>query len=82
MKLQVIGSHLCPDTLYAVMKLKESNVDFDFVNLSADLASLKKFLAVRESNAIYDAVRANGGIGIPCFVKADGTATLDLSEII
>ena len=82
MKVTVIGSHLCPDTLYAIQKLKEADADLSFVNISAALADLKTFLAIRESNALYDEVRKNGGIGIPLFVLEDGTRTLDLEKVL
>ena len=35
MKVTVIGSHLCPDTLYALNKLVEAKADITFQNLSA-----------------------------------------------
>ena len=37
MKVTVIGSHLCPDTLYALNKLCEAKADIEFKNLSASL---------------------------------------------
>lgn len=82
MKVKVIGSHLCPDTLYALCRLREDNVDMDFKNLSASLPDLKEYLAVRENNALYEAVRAGGGIGIPFFELEDGTTTMDLNEVL
>ena len=82
MKVTVIGSHLCPDPLYAIQKLKEADADLSFVNISAALADLKTFLAIRESDALYDEVRKNGGIGIPLFVLEDGTRTLDLEKVL
>lgn len=82
MKVTVIGSHLCPDTLYALNKLVENHVDIEFKNLSASLPDLKVYLAQRESNPLYAAVRENGGIGIPCFVLEDGSTTLELSEVL
>lgn len=82
MKVTVIGSHLCPDTLYAIQKLKEADADLSFVNISAALADLKTFLAIRESDALYDEVRKNGGIGIRLFVLEDGTRTLDLEKVL
>ncbi len=82
MKVTVIGSHLCPDTLYALCRLKEKNADLDFKNLSAGLPDLKAYLAVRESSPLYDQVRAGGGIGIPYFELEDGTCTLDLDEVL
>ena len=41
MKVTVIGSHLCPDTLYALNKLSEAKADIEFKNLSASLPDLK-----------------------------------------
>lgn len=82
MKVKVIGSHLCPDTLYALCKLSENHVDMEFKNLSASLPDLKEYLAVRDSNPMYEAVKAGGGIGIPFFELEDGTATMDLDEVL
>lgn len=82
MKLTVIGSHLCEDTRNALEILKEKNVEVNFENMSESLDSLKAYLAVRETSEMYKAVRAAGGIGIPCFVFEDGTKTLDLSAAL
>lgn len=82
MKVNVIGSHLCEDTVAALEVLKEKNVDFEFVNISETLEGLKKYLSIRETSEIYNAVRAAGGIGIPCFVFEDGTITLDMTVVM
>lgn len=82
MKVTVIGSHLCPDTLYALNQLSANKAEIEFRNLSASLPDLKVYLAQRESNPLYEQVRQNGGIGIPCFVMEDGKTTLDLSEVL
>ena len=72
MKVTVIGSHLCPDTLYALNRLSEVKAEIEFKNLSASLPDLKAYLAVKK----------NGGIGIPAFVLEDGTVTLDLGDVL
>lgn len=82
MKVKVIGSHLCPDTLYALCKLSEKHVDMEFKNLSASLPDLKEYLAARDSDPLYEAVKAGGGIGIPYFVLEDGSTTLDLDVVL
>ena len=45
MKVTVIGSHLCPDTLYALNRLSEAHAEIEFKNLSASLPDLKAYLA-------------------------------------
>ena len=82
MKITVIGSHLCPDTLFALNKLKEINADIDFLDISSSLPDLKAYLSVREKSPLYNTVRENGGIGIPYFCMEDGTETLDISTVL
>lgn len=82
MKITVIGSHLCPDTLYALNRLSENKADITFLNISASLSDLKAYLAQRESNPLYQSVKADGGIGIPLFILEDGTTTLDLNQVL
>ena len=65
MKVTVIGSHLCPDTLYALNRLSEVKAEIEFKNLSASLPDLKAYLALRDSDPHYEAVKKNGGIGLP-----------------
>ena len=82
MKVTVIGSHLCPDTLYALNRLSEADAEMDVKNISSSLADLKVYLALRQDSPVYADIRANGGIGIPCFLLEDGTATRDLNEVL
>ena len=82
MKVTVIGSHLCPDTLYALNRLSEARAEIDFKNLSASLADLKVYLALRQDSHASAAIRAHGGTGIPCLALEDGTATRNLPAVL
>lgn len=82
MKVTVIGSHLCPDTLYALNRLSEAKAEIEFKNISASLADLKVYLGLRQDSPVYADVRVQGGIGIPCFILEDGTATRDLGAVL
>ena len=82
MKVTVIGSHLCPDTLYALNRLSEAGAEIDFKNLSASLSDLKAYLALRQDSPVYADIRENGGIGIPCVIVDAGTATRDLWAVL
>ncbi len=82
MKVTVVGSHLCPDTLYALNELVKAGVEIDFKNMSGALADLKVYLALRDSEPMYEKVKAGGGIGIPCFILEDGTKTMDLKDVL
>ena len=82
MKVTLMGSHLCPDTLYAINRRCEAGAELEFKNLSASLADLKAYLALRESSPLFDGPKARGSLGIPCFVLEDGTLTLDLEQVL
>lgn len=82
MKVVVIGTHLCADTTYALCKLKERKAEVVFKNISASIADLKEYLAVRESSPLYDEVKKEGILGVPYFELEDGTKTLDLDVVL
>lgn len=82
MKITLIGSHLCPDTLYAINELAARKVEIEFKNLSASMADLKLYLAKRDSDPLFDGPKAAGKAGIPYFILEDGTTTMDLDEVL
>lgn len=45
MQIKVIGSHCCPDTLYALNQLAAAGAEIDFVDILASHADLKQYLA-------------------------------------
>jgi glutaredoxin-related protein len=81
MKITVIGSHLCPDTIYAICKLTEKKIDFDFKDISSSFPALKEYLSLRENNSIYEEVKSNGGLGIPRFLTGE-KVTLDINDVL
>ncbi len=82
MKLTMIGSHLCQDTLYAMIKLKEKGAVIDFQNISAFFPALKLFLQKRENDPVFEPVKQEGKIGLPFFILEDGTETFDLDFVL
>ena len=82
MKLTLIGSHLCQDTLYALIKLKDCGAEIDFQDISSNFAALKTLMNIRETSPLFDEVKRCGGIGMPLFVLEDGTLTHDLASVL
>ena len=50
MKITVIGSHLCPDTLYALGKLSGAGMEVDFRDILSCHAELQNYLQIREGS--------------------------------
>lgn len=91
MKVTIVGSHFCPNTLHAITKCKDAGLQVAFVNLSGGLSDLKCFLSLHEHTDLYAPYREQSGqpnysqvgsIGLPCFLLEDGSKTLSLDEIL
>ena len=53
-----------------------------YLDFAESLLHLKEFLKIRESIPLFAEVKTEGGIGIPCIVKEDGSITLDWTELM
>ena len=80
--IKIYGSMLCPDCVQCREDLDKAGVSYEYLDFSENLRHLKEFLAIRESCQLFDDVRKNGSIGIPCIVREDGSVTLDWVEFM
>ena len=69
----------CPDCV-EVKQLYGNNPDYELVDIGRQARSLKEFLVLRDNHPAFAKVRARGNIGIPCFVKEDGTVVISLKH--
>ncbi len=70
-KKVVFGSNMCPDCIVMKKALDEREVKYLYLDITENLANLKKFLKFREDPA-FDFAKENGSIGIPAMVVNDG----------
>ena len=74
--MTIYGSMLCPDCVECLKDLDEAGTAYTFCDFSENLLNLKNFLMLRDQNAIFEEVKREGKIGIPCIVHDDGTVSL------
>jgi len=79
--MKIYGSMLCPDCVKCREDLDKANVKYEYLDFSDNLKNLKEFLLLRE-NDIFEEIRKEGKIGIPCIQREDGSLTLDWAEFI
>ncbi|MBS5063365.1 MAG: glutaredoxin [Hungatella hathewayi] len=82
MKVTVIGSHLCPDTLAALNQLIGVGADITFKDILSCHADLRAYLDLRDNSEVYAEIRGTERLGVPCFVCEDGTVTLDIQAVL
>ncbi len=71
----------CPDCFDIKVRLS-GNPDFEIIDIGEHVRNLKEFIRLRDSSPAFDSVRANGSIGIPCFVSEDGQVSFDTEEFV
>lgn len=82
MKVIMYGTNACGDCVEAEALLKEKGIRHLYLEWSDNIGYLKRFLGLRDTNPLFEEVRKNGSVGIPCFQFEDGTLTLDVEEVI
>ena len=77
--IKIYGMETCPDCTILKTQI-EGNDKYEVIDIGQNVRHLKAFLKLRDNNPIFDEVKKIGAIGIPCFVLADGTVTLNLKD--
>ncbi len=75
--LKVYGSLMCPDCTECRYNLDRNNIEYEYRDITESLQNLKEFIKLRDKDAIFDDIKANGYLGIPALISDDGTVTLD-----
>ena len=84
--ITMYGMISCPDCSYVVAQIEENakktgSSDFTFIDIGEDVRNMKRFIRLRDTDPAFDSVRGSGSIGIPCFVREDGTITLKPEDV-
>lgn len=79
--LKIYGSKLCPDCVACLQDLDNAHICYQYCDFSEKLEYLKEFLKLRDSLDIFEPVRTEGRIGIPCLVDGKNVF-LDWAEYV
>ena len=80
--IKIYGSMLCPDCVKCREDLDRAGIAYEYLDFAESLLYLKEFLKIRETSPLFEDVKKNGSIGIPCIMKEDGSITLDWAELM
>ena len=75
--MRIYGSMLCPDCVECRKELDAAGVQYTFCDFAEDLMHLKAFLKIRDASPVFEEIKREGKIGIPCIVHDDGAVTLE-----
>ena len=71
----------CPDCFEVKARLSD-NPDFEIIDIGEHVRNLKAFIRLRDTSPAFESVKADGSIGIPCFVSEDGRISFDTEAFI
>ena len=69
----------CPDCV-PVKQQYADDPEYELIDIGKQARSLKEFLVLRDNHPAFAKVREKGNLGIPCFVKEDGSVIISLKH--
>lgn len=82
MTLKVYGAEICMDCRNYKTIQKNRGFEAEYVDITENTGNLKEFLQIRDTDPLFEEVRAHSGIGIPLFVREDGVKSFDIDEAL
>ena len=70
----------CPDCTQVKTRLT-GNPDYELIDIGEHVRNLKQFLSLRDNNPAFNQAKANGSVGIPCFLLEDGTIQFSMGNL-
>lgn len=80
--MKIYGSKLCEDCRNCKSDLDKAGINYSFLDITEELQNLKEFLKIRDNNSIFQDVKKNGGIGIPCIIKDNDEIIFDWTKLV
>ena len=80
--MKVYGTDICISCRNFKAIQKNRGFEIEYIDITENTTNLKAFLAIRDSDSMFDSVKEEHRIGIPLFVKEDGEKTFDMNEAL
>lgn len=78
--IKVYGMKTCPDCVFVDGQI-QNDPNFEIIDIGESVAKMKEFLRLRDNCAEFDEAKREGYVGIPCFLKEDGSVTLAPEDV-
>jgi glutaredoxin-related protein len=78
--IKVFGSMKCPYCVVLKENLDRNSVPYQFVDILESLGNLGAFLAIRDSESVFDHLKEIKDIGVPALVDEQGKVWVDWEQ--
>ena len=79
--IKIYGMPTCPYCDYLDEQIKGREDEFEYINIGENISNLGAFIRMRDTNPVFDRMKAIGDVGIPAFVFEDGTVSIDPADV-
>ncbi len=79
--IKIYGLPTCPYCDYVHEQVKGRENEFEYINIGEHVRNMSVFMRLRDHNPVFDHSKEIGDIGIPAFVREDGSVTLDPADV-
>ena len=80
--MKVYGAESCIDCRNYKAIQECRGFEAEYIDITENTKNLREFLEIRDADPVFEPVKARHGIGIPLFVREDGTKTFDFNEAL
>ncbi len=78
--IKIYVMNTCPDCT-DVKRAAAGDERFQIIDIGEHVRNLKEFMKLRDTHPKFKVARERGLVGIPVFVKEDGTVTFKAEEV-
>lgn len=80
--MKLIGLKVDRECYDASNVLKQAGVKFDYVDIGSSAENMIFFMNLRDNRPEFNALKAQGFVGLPCFLMDDDRILFDENEVI
>ena len=78
--IKIYGMPTCPYCDYVHEQIKDREDAFEYINIGENIRNMSAFMRLRDTNPVFDRMKAIGDVGIPAFVFEDGRVSGDPAD--
>ena len=78
--IRIYGMPTCPYCDYVHEQIKGRQDEFEYINIGENISNMSAFTRLRDTNPVFDHLKAIGDVGIPAFVFEDGRVSVDPAD--
>lgn len=78
--IKIYGMPSCPYCAYVHQQIIGRENEFEYIDIGENIRNMSAFIRLRDTNPVFDRMKAIGDVGIPAFVFEDGRVSIDPAD--